>query len=287
MATVLFTLSLAITLITYIAIKSPRYTYGFQTRTYKFPFLNGLKILAVSDLHIRKDPGPHQKKLYDEMMKFLKSLPNADLCVLIGDVADYPDAVEETKNWIEELRKKSSEIIMVLGNHDIKRYNLLRVFYPLLSKWDHEKYTLDTIIERFRNMGVRVLNNEWFELKNGVWIYGVNPETPAIPSKKPPNARAVIVLSHHPDYIKYFLKTGFKPDLFISGHTHGGQVVFFKKIRPVKRTKLPSKYSYGLNNYAGINLLVTSGLGASFVCPVRFGTKPEAVILTGESQKKS
>ncbi|HCX61057.1 MAG TPA: metallophosphoesterase, partial [Clostridiales bacterium] len=85
-----------------------------------------------------------------------------------------------------------------------------------------------------------------------------------------------IVLSHEPDVIDFLLE--YDIDLFLSGHSHGGQVNLpFVDSLPL----LAKKYTRGLysfNNYRQTNLYVNIGLGTSQI-PMRFMAPPELTVL--------
>ncbi len=81
-----------------------------------------------------------------------------------------------------------------------------------------------------------------------------------------------IVLSHEPDVVEYLLE--FNIDLFLSGHSHGGQINF-----PVINSLplLAERYTrgfYSFENARQTNLYVNIGLGTSKL-PMRFMATPE------------
>lgn len=93
-----------------------------------------------------------------------------------------------------------------------------------------------------------------------------------------PGADHRIVISHAPDFVDAMPVT---VDLVLAGHTHGGQVVvpFFGP--PKTAIRLPRRYAGGLNDYRGIPLHVSRGVGMErgFDIPVRFLCPPEICVL--------
>jgi predicted MPP superfamily phosphohydrolase len=93
-----------------------------------------------------------------------------------------------------------------------------------------------------------------------------------------PGADHRIVISHAPDFVDALPVT---VDLVLAGHTHGGQVVvpFFGP--PKTAIRLPRRYAGGLNDYRGIPLHVSRGVGMErgFDIPVRFLCPPEICVL--------
>lgn len=89
----------------------------------------------------------------------------------------------------------------------------------------------------------------------------------------------VIVLMHNPDGVsKMVAKCGdcFLVDLVICGHTHGGQIRvpwLYKKVIPCAED-----FDRGIYCVKGVWVLVSSGLGET-VLPLRFGVRPEVVVL--------
>jgi uncharacterized protein len=93
-----------------------------------------------------------------------------------------------------------------------------------------------------------------------------------------PGADHRIVISHSPDFVDAMPVT---VDLVLAGHTHGGQVVvpFFGP--PKTAIRLPRRYAGGLNDYRGIPVHVSRGVGMErgFDIPVRFLCPPEICVL--------
>ena len=68
-------------------------------------------------------------------------------------------------------------------------------------------------------------------------------------------------------------------DLVLSGHTHGGQVVFPFVGALVTSSVHGQKYVQGLRQGPVARVFVTRGVGTTGL-PVRFGCAPEVVFLT-------
>jgi predicted MPP superfamily phosphohydrolase len=86
-----------------------------------------------------------------------------------------------------------------------------------------------------------------------------------------------IVLAHNPDSADTIFES--KPDLMISGHTHGGQVTIpfiGSPVLPVKN----KNYSFGLRySYENVPVFISKGIGWA-IYPVRFNCFPEIAVLT-------
>ena len=87
-----------------------------------------------------------------------------------------------------------------------------------------------------------------------------------------------IFISHAPDFVDAMPRP---VDLILAGHTHGGQVVIPLLGPPRTASRLPRRYAGGLNDYRGIPLHVSRGVGMErgFAPPVRFLCPPEICVL--------
>lgn len=105
------------------------------------------------------------------------------------------------------------------------------------------------------------------------WAGDFSPER-AFPTTQS-GAAATIVLSHNPD-TKDPLR-GYRWDLMLSGHTHGGQFRF-----PVVGTPFApvrdKRFVQGLHTWEGRRLHITKGIGN--VLGLRFNCRPEISLLT-------
>ena len=88
-----------------------------------------------------------------------------------------------------------------------------------------------------------------------------------------------IVLNHCPAYREQIdliaVEQQIKPNLILSGHTHGGQVTFFGK--PFFTPYGSGKYVKGWYNNDISKMYVSKGVGTT-VYPIRFGARAEASI---------
>jgi predicted MPP superfamily phosphohydrolase len=90
-------------------------------------------------------------------------------------------------------------------------------------------------------------------------------------------ADATILLSHNPDYVETI--TDPRVGLVLSGHTHGGQVVFPGPIVFYIPSQYGTKYLHGLVETPYTQVYVSRGL-ATTGPPVRINARPEISLLT-------
>ena len=84
--------------------------------------------------------------------------------------------------------------------------------------------------------------------------------------EKPANS-VRIALSHYPDTI---LCTEFlKPDLYLCGHTHGGQICLPGRIPILRHDKLPRRLCSGVHRFHDTWMITSRGFGFSSMVPLR------------------
>ncbi|MBY0457313.1 MAG: metallophosphoesterase [Gemmataceae bacterium] len=88
---------------------------------------------------------------------------------------------------------------------------------------------------------------------------------------------ACLLLSHNPDVAEGLRDT--RVGLMLSGHTHGGQVVFPTGGAPFVPSHYGTKYLKGLVRAPNTQVYISRGLGTSGA-PVRVCSRPELTLLT-------
>jgi predicted MPP superfamily phosphohydrolase len=111
-----------------------------------------------------------------------------------------------------------------------------------------------------------------------VQVAGLDPFSRTAPpgDLADPNADLRILLAHFPDSIDRLPSGAF--DLVLSGHTHGGQICLPYPGGKVRFGGFRPPYSEGVFELPGTTLVVSRGLGTTFV-PFRFFARPEALEL--------
>jgi uncharacterized protein len=216
----------------------------------------GFRLLHLTDLHADGVTG-----LDDAVSECLRDL-QADLCVLTGDYrfevrgpchGIYPPMERILKSVNAELG-----VVGILGNHDASEE-----------------------VSALEQLGVKMLINEALELRRGgdsAWVVGVDDphyygcdDLPAAVRDVPANAFKILLV-HTPEIIEE--AEAFGIDLYLCGHTHGGQVCL-PLIGPIiTNANCSRSYARGVWTYKRLQGYTSPGVGASGV-PVRFLCPPE------------
>ncbi|MCO7176618.1 metallophosphoesterase [Sporolactobacillus kofuensis] len=207
----------------------------------------GVTIFFISDIH--------RREISEQWLSSFSR--NPDYIVIGGDLTEKGVPWARVRENVRRL-KKLGPVLFVWGNHD----------------WEAGHNQVASILN---DMQVTVLDNETCVIdRNGYSINfsGVNDTSKnhddlmrTLGSRKV--GVPTLLFSHNPN-IKHQLARSMCVDFVISGHTHSGQISLFgyrlKEKAGVKR------YSFG-------TLIISSGFGTTKL-PLRFGAKPDALMLT-------
>jgi predicted MPP superfamily phosphohydrolase len=94
-----------------------------------------------------------------------------------------------------------------------------------------------------------------------------------------PAAMPRLLLSHNPDVAEHkpLLRSGFRVDLILSGHTHGGQICLPGAGPLIVPSLYGNKYASGMVRGPICPVFVSRGIGESGV-PIRFNAMPEVTV---------
>jgi hypothetical protein len=214
-----------------------------------------LRIVHISDLHC--DPKVRNEPKLAGLINPLKP----DLIVFTGDAANSREAVPLFRRTLRSLEAGLGKLA-VRGNFDVGRARGWDLFegtgFRLLES---DSVVLAKAGEEFRVCGVGALCNSRGDL----------------PAANPP--RFTIYLHHYPAMVEEVSGPGV--DLYLCGHTHGGQVAlpFYGAIVTLSRTG--KKYESGFYRVGPTAMYVSRGVGMEGgVAPrVRFCARPEVTLI--------
>ncbi|WP_152020302.1 metallophosphoesterase [Aliarcobacter butzleri] len=217
--------------------------------------LDDLKILHLSDLHINKKTSI-EKIL--ELVNFCNSL-EFDFCIITGDIIDTK--VKFIKKQLEILNLLKKEVFYISGNHDLF-YGLEDLKKELTNFifMDNETLKINYKNEIIHLAGLPDRFSKFFKIKREEKI--VEDFLQNSPS---------IFISHQPKDYKIALNSN--SNLFLCGHTHGGQIYPFHYL-----VKLVQPFLAGLFYKNKTAIYVNKGLGTWGV-DFRFKADAEITIL--------
>jgi predicted MPP superfamily phosphohydrolase len=236
-----------------------------------FPHLpeefNGFTIALASDVHSSIFMTKEEMDVYAQMVNSL----NADLVVVPGDfvTANVMEVYPFTEAF--SILKAPHGVYGVLGNHD---------FYA----------GADLVAKEVDDCGIKMLRDDHIMVeRNGktICLIGVDDvgfsngaaiKLDTALGKVPSNDLLKILLCHRPYYLRQAAAKNV--DLVLSGHTHGGQVVFgrFGDV-VIAPSRLASKYVWGRYREGNTHMYVSRGIGTVGL-PVRINCPPEITKIT-------
>lgn len=191
-----------------------------------------------------------------------------------------PDSIVITGDFISKFQDDHKSVLTA----ELSRLAPKHKTFAVLGNHDHWT-DADLVREALQASGITELPNNvyTFEHENSfLHICGVDDYWEGHADidkvlKKLPDEGCAILLCHEPDYDDISSATG-RFDLQLSGHSHGGQVVF-PFLPPLVVPPLAEKYPSGL--YQVGNMLQYTNRGVGMIQPyVRFNCRPEITVFT-------
>lgn len=214
------------------------------------------KIVHISDMHC--DRKMRNEKTVVELVNAI----NPDVIAFTGDTINTPAALAAFKNTMRSLKADLGKFA-VLGNFD--------VWY-----WSDRDLFSDTGFRVLKEDIVTIKkNNETIQISG----LGVGYSELYLQMLRSLSAeRFNILLYHYPDLAENLGDSNI--DLYLAGHTHGGQVAVPLYGALVTLSKYGKKYESGKYIVGDTVLYVNRGIGmeGSYIPRVRFWARPEITI---------
>ncbi len=223
------------------------------------PAMRGLRIVHLSDLHLRPEWWPVYDRLIDEV-----AAEPPDLIVVTGDFvehrADHRATLPTVRRLLGQLQSRQGTYAIV-GNHDgdLLRPRLQEIGVHILCGRTARLKSKEATIEL---IGVPSVSR--FDLRDQ-FVRSILPRESGVPR---------LVLSHFPDSILEL--DGLEADLILSGHTHGGQVCLPGGFPIITHDRLPRRMCRGIHDIGDKLLIVNRGLGFASMS-MRLFCPPEVV----------
>jgi uncharacterized protein len=215
--------------------------------------MSGFRILHLTDLHFKKK----WTTAHDELIEKVRS-SHLDLILITGDFVDskrnHLPALPNVKRLLRGLPSRMGTYGIV-GNHDGPSF-ARRIVREPIHLLDQERVFIDT------GCGGPALHSGKLELVGlvGLTRKKLKPQFVSTIAKRTPGVPR-IVMNHYPDTIRKLSEL--EMDLYLAGHTHGGQACLPGMYPILRHDKLPRKYCSGLHQWRGKWMLVNRGFGFS------------------------
>lgn len=221
--------------------------------------LDGVRMVHLTDLHLRT----RWPKQLDEVIERVNADP-PELVLITGDFVDdkrdHGPALPLVRQLVSRLRPKHG-IYAVLGNHDgdllAPRLHALGVRVLLLQR-------AEVMVNGSPLELIGLAGAERGDLEES-FIARMPPRRPGVPR---------VVLCHYPDLIR--LAAPLHADLYLAGHTHGGQMCLPNGRALMTHDSLPRHMCKGAHDFEGTCLIVSRGFGYTTI-PIRLFCPAEVV----------
>lgn len=233
--------------------------------------LDGLTILHVSDLHVRRHMLATER--YRTIFHALEQTP-ADVIAITGDIMDEPGherAGLDTLRAMAERWQARVGVLCVFGNHDTPEFR--RAAQRELTQINYVGGR--TIDLNLAGAILRVVGLDWPEDPLSVML-----NAPPFPETRDPRpeTRFSLALAHHPTSIVGVAELGIP--LMIAGHTHAGQVRVHTRFSPHTSSDLPAHLATGVLRLKDTLCCISRGLGDGVVEHLRINCPRQMPLYT-------
>ena len=234
--------------------------------------LDGFKIVFISD--IQADRYTDQKRLERYVDNISKA--NPDLVLIAGDViTSTPNYIETAAKFIGKIKSKYGTYSCI-GDHDNWAY-----------RQDYVR-SLREVKKSLNDFNVEMPDNElrFIEIDSSrigitfvtnTYVSDIS-ETTLGNLASSNKTEFKIFLTHQPQEFLINSAVENNYDLFLAGHTHGGQITLLFPFVQLTPTLFETTYIKGDFYFKNMLAVVCGGLGMS-LAPVRYNSTPEIVII--------
>jgi len=222
--------------------------------------LNGIRLLHLSDLRAH---GGWVSAFEHLIQRTIDNPP--DMILFTGDFVDnrfdYRTGLPTVQKLMNRLQSRLGAFA-ILGNHDgdLIAPALAGLNITLI---DHRQVCLHAGNAILELIGLTGVEREDLDAE---FMHSIGPR---------PRGAFRIVLAHYPDTI---LRSAFlHPDLYLCGHSHGGQVCLPRRYPIMRHDSLPRRLCSGINQAHGTWMIANRGLGFSSRFRLRLFCPAEAI----------
>jgi predicted MPP superfamily phosphohydrolase len=236
--------------------------------------LKSLRIAFISD--IQADPYTNENRL-SRFVDKVNSL-DADLVLIAGDLITSGKYFVETSAKYSGMLKSKNGVYSCVGDHD-----------NWVDRSDTEQ-SLRTVEAALAKNNVFMIDNEnrYFDINGAkikvsfvtnTYVETISDKTIKLITNGGQKADLKIFLTHQPRQKLIDAALEHNYDLYLAGHTHGGQITLLFPFYELSPTIFETQYVKGDFYFGDMLMIVTRGLGMS-LAPVRYNATPEITLIT-------
>jgi hypothetical protein len=220
---------------------------------------DGFRILHLSDLHV--DMVPSGVEILTNRLQEI----DYDICVMTGDYRGKTyGPIDHTISLISHIKENlHGQVFAVLGNHDSIG------MVPFMERMDIDVLLNESVL--FKKEG-QTLFIGGIDDAHYFQAHDIEASLKGCPSGIPK-----ILLSHTPEVYRQAAQLGY--DVFLCGHTHGGQICLPGGIPLTLESRCPRHMGSGAWQHEGMSGYTNVGSGTSII-NLRFNCPPEIAIHT-------
>jgi predicted MPP superfamily phosphohydrolase len=197
-------------------------------------------------------------------------------------ITSTPDYIDEAAEFVGKIKSRYG-VYSCIGDHDNWAYRdnysrSLREVEEAMEKYNVRMYdNKDTILNvKGSKIGITFLTSTYVE--------HLNSSIASDFIHKQKNTDINILLIHQPNSLAVKRAADEGYNLFLAGHTHGGQVTFLFPFINLTPTLLETRFVRGDFHFGNMLMVVTRGLGMSLV-PMRYNSTPEITVIVIRKEK--
>jgi len=236
--------------------------------------LDNFKIALIADLQM--DVNTNEMRLTNFIEHLNSEEP--DLVLIAGDIiTSTPRFIKKSAKYISKIKSKHG-IYSCIGDHDNWAYR---------NKYEKSR---KEITDALLSYSIKMIDNNSITLDidkaqikitfvTNTYVVKINESTLDSLTNGNDKSDLKIFLTHQPRnlLIDYAKKNNY--DLYLAGHTHGGQLTFLFPFINLSPTLVETIYVKGAFWFDKMLAVVNGGLGMS-LAPLRYNSTPEITIIT-------
>jgi uncharacterized protein len=234
--------------------------------------LEDFRLVFVSDIQADRYTKGKRLQNYVDVV----NSADADLILAAGDfITSGPDFVD-TAAYYSGKMQNTMGFYSCIGDHDhwVYREDRRRSLLELSTALErHNVYLVHNKNEIFKYKTAEI--KVTFVTNSYVNFINVDSLLDLTSAEK---VDLNIIVSHQPKMESILEASSAGYDLFLAGHTHGGQITFLFPFKNLSPTLFETRFVKGLFTIKDMSLIVSRGLGMS-LAPIRYNSTPEVILI--------